>query len=240
MKNFRILFLSTFSFVIFIVTGCYSVEQPVFGGTITDVDGNIYHTVTIGKQTWMIENLKVTHFNDNTAITMVSDSAAWTNRKSAAYCWYKNDSSTYKSDFGALYNWYAVSTGKLAPNGWHIPTNDEWFTLEQNVSQLNYVSGSLAKILASKNYWISCKTSASIGNNSAINNSSGFTALPGGWRINEQHTSFTKIDSLGGWWSSTAVADTTAYALSMMNTLSTVNHSPLKRHAGLSIRCVKN
>jgi uncharacterized protein (TIGR02145 family) len=239
MKNFRILFSVTLCFMILIVTGCYPVEQPVFGGTVTDVDGNVYHTVTISKQTWTIENLKVTRFNDSTAIAMVSDSAAWTNSKSAAYCWYKNDSSTYKATFGALYNWYAVKTGKLAPKGWHIPTNDEWFTLEQNVSQLNYVSGSLAKIFASQNYWISSHTSSSIGENPNLNNSSGFTALPGGWRLNER-TSFTKIDSLGGWWSSSAVSDTTAYNWSLMNTLSTVERAPCILWAGLSIRCVKN
>jgi len=239
MINFRIIFSAILCVMILIVTGCYPVEQPIFGGTVNDIDGNVYHTVTIGKQTWMIENLKVTHFNDSTAITMVSDSAVWTSTKSAAYCWYKNDSTSFKATFGALYNWYAANTGKLAPKGWHIPTDDEWFTLEKNVSQLNYVSGSLAKILASKNYWISSQTSTSIGNYPALNNSSGFTALPGGWRLNER-TTFTKIDSIGAWWSSSAVSDTTAYNCSLANFLPTFEHAPCNFWAGLSIRCVKN
>ena len=239
MKRFRVLYLVIFCLIIVTVTGCYKVIEPVFGGTVTDVDGNVYNTVTIGKQTWMIENLKVTRFRDSTSINLVSDSAMWRNQIIPAYCWYKNDSSTYKPIFGALYNWYAVKTGKLAPKGWHIPTNEEWFTLEESVSQLNYVSGSLAKILASKNYWISCHSSFTIGNEPALNNSSGFGALPGGWRLNER-TSFTKIDSLGAWWSSSSASDTTAYNWSLMNSLSTVQRAPCKFWAGMSIRCVKN
>lgn len=229
----------TFYFSILFVTGCNPVVKPIIGGTLIDVDGNIYNTITIGKQTWMIENLKVRHLNDSSAISLVSDSAAWRKRKAPAYCWYKNDSNAYNAKFGVLYNWYAVNTGKLAPIGWHIPTSEELLTLEKSVSQLNNVSGSLAKILASKNFWISCNTTSTIGNNPNSNNSSGFTAIPGGWRFNES-TSFSKIDSLGVWWSTSAVSDSTSYSWSLMNTLSTVQHAPCENWAGLSIRCVKD
>src|SRR5674476_633708 len=105
--------------------------------TVTDIEGNVYHTVKIGTQTWMVENLKTTKYKDGTAIPLVTDNKVWINLPTPAYCWYDNDATTYKNTYGALYNWYAVNTGKLAPTGWHIPTDAEWTTLQ------NYVGGEL-------------------------------------------------------------------------------------------------
>ena len=96
--------------------------------TVTDKDGNIYDTVHIGKQVWLKENLATTKYNDGTQIPLVTDNS-WYNLSTAAYCWYGNDSATYKPLSGALYNWYAVNTGKLCPAGWHVPADTEWTTL---------------------------------------------------------------------------------------------------------------
>ena len=96
---------------------------------VVDIDGNVYHTVTIGTQVWMVENLKTTKYNDGTAIPLVTDNTAWGALTTPGYCWYNNDSATYKNTYGALYNWYAVNTGKLAPTGWHVPTDSEWTVL---------------------------------------------------------------------------------------------------------------
>src|ERR1700693_2818813 len=98
----------------------YSGQQ----GTITDIDGNIYHTIGIGTQIWMVENLKTTKFNDGSAIPLVTDELSWRDLTTPGYCWYNNDF-TSNSIYGALYNCKAVSTGKLAPSGWHIPTHNE-------------------------------------------------------------------------------------------------------------------
>jgi len=98
-------------------------------GKVTDIDGNVYDTVKIGTQIWIIENLKTTKYNDGTSIPMVTDSAAWINLTTPGYCWHKNTSASYKNTYGALYNWYAVNTGKLAPKGWHVPSDAEWTTL---------------------------------------------------------------------------------------------------------------
>lgn len=227
-------------FLILFATNCKTVNEPTFGGTVTDVDGNVYHTVTIGNQTWMIENLKTTHYNDSTAIPMVTDSAAWTNLKIPGYCWYNNDSVSYKNTYGALYNWYAVNTFKLAPKGWHVPTVDEWSTLENNVTVYYNTSGSLAKILASTSNWKKSSTVGAVGNNLKINNSSGFSALPGGCRTNDS-IPFNKIGSVGSWWSSSASDSIkSAWYCSMDYSLSTVQRGYNLKLNGYSVRCIKD
>lgn len=226
-------------FLLVFTVGCNTVNAPVFGGTVKDIDGNEYHTVTIGTQTWMIENLKTTHYNDSTAIPMVTDSAAWRNLITPGYCWYNNDSTTNKSTFGALYNWYAVHTGKLAPAGWHVPTDADWSTLENNATAYLYVSGSLAKILAANTTWLKSANTGTIGNNLALNNTSGFAALPGGSRENYIH-SFNSIDSTGLWWSSTQESDTTSLSIFLRCDFNSVERYFKHPWNGLSVRCVKD
>ncbi|MEI6754620.1 MAG: fibrobacter succinogenes major paralogous domain-containing protein [Paludibacter sp.] len=214
--------------------------EPKFGGTVTDVDGNVYNTVTIGTQTWMIENLRTTHYNDNLAITLVTDSSVWGNSTTGAYCWYNNDSATFKTSSGALYNWYAVNTTKLAPIGWHVATADEWLTLENAVSSYISTSKTIAKVLASTTGWRQSLNSGTVGNYPVINNSSGFAALPCGYRINYSH-SFSRKDSLGSWWTSTQ-SDTTRYAVGMSIRFdqSYVDQRAYAKWNGFSVRCVKD
>ena len=231
-REFIILFL-------LVTSGCKTINSPVFGGTVKDIDGNVYNTVTIGTQTWMMENLKTTHYNNNTAIPMVTDSAGWKKLKTPGFCWYNNDSTSNKNGLGALYNWYAADTAILAPTGWRVPTEDDWNLLESNVSVYLYASGSLAKILASNTGWNKSLNTGAIGNNLLINNSSGFTALPGGSRENYIH-SFNSIDSTGVWWSSTYKSDTTGLSMLMRCDLNSVDRTSKHKWKGLSVRCVKN
>jgi len=159
--------------------------------TVTDADGNVYHTVKIGTQTWTVENLKTTHYNDGTAIPLVTDSVAWKNLTTGAYCWY-NNSSKYKNTYGALYNWYAVNTGKLAPAGWHVPTDAEWDTIEALLGGEAVAGGALKD--TGTVYWKSPNTGAT--------NSSGFSALPGGSR--GYNGAFDGVGTNGSWWSAAA------------------------------------
>lgn len=240
LRTIRNLGIQLIAFVLLMATACTStVTPPVMGDNVTDVDGNVYQTVIIGTQTWMIENLKTTHYNDSTAIPLVKDSAVWVNLNSPAYCWYNNDSVSYKEVYGALYNWYTVNTGKLAPKGWHIPTDADWTTLENEVSQYYFQSGSIAKILASTTHWQSSISSSAIGFDFKKNNSSGFSALPGGQRINNAYN-FNKVDSIGTWWSSTSKTDSTALTLALQYNLSTVDRNNYMKKSGLSIRCIKD
>ena len=221
-------------------TSCKTVEEPVFGDTVTDLDGNVYHTVTIGTQTWMVENLKTTHYNDSSLIPLVTDSAAWGSLATPGYCWYKNDSSSYNEAYGKLYNWHTVNTGKLAPAGWHVPTHDEWFVLETNVSKYHFRTASLAKILAATTHWETSNGSGTAGFELLKNNSSGFSALPGGHRLNIKH-SFCKIDSAGAWWSSTPTDSVKlAWTLSIQYNRSTVDRAKCLKWRGYSVRCIKD
>ena len=235
----RIIGFLVAGFIILISTACNVINEPVFGGTVKDADGNVYHTVTIGNQTWMIENLKTTRFNDSTLIPLVTDSAAWINLKTPGYCWYNNDSTTFNGTYGTLYNWFAVNTGMLAPKGWHVATEAEWTTLESNVSQFMTLSGSLPKILASTSNWKGSIGSSTPGNNSKINNSSGFSAQPGGTRSNTIF-SFNEVGYKGAWWSSTKNDSISARSLSISYKLNTVDWGKSQMQYGFSVRCIKD
>jgi uncharacterized protein (TIGR02145 family)/uncharacterized repeat protein (TIGR02543 family) len=95
---------------------------------IKDADGNIYSEVKIGNQVWMKENLKTAKYNDETQIPFKPDSTEWIALSTPGYCWYANNTAN-KASYGALYNWYTMATGKLAPKGWHVPSKTEWDTL---------------------------------------------------------------------------------------------------------------
>lgn len=102
---------------------CYCGDDIEYGG-------QIYTTIQLGSQCWMVENLASIKYNDGTDIPLVTDNTAWNNLTSPGYCWYSNDSATYADTYGALYNWYTANTGILCPIGWHMPDDSEWKTME--------------------------------------------------------------------------------------------------------------
>ena len=196
--------------------------------TVTDIDGNVYHTVKIGAQTWMVENLKTTHYNDGTAIPLVTGNTAWGSLTTPGYCWYNNDQATYGSTYGALYNWYAVNTGKLCPTGWHVATDAEWAQLTDYLGG-KWVAGGKMKE-AGLSHWQSPNTGA--------NNSSGFTALPGGRR----HTvgNFYGLTYYALFWSSTERSPTNAWYRHLhYNTVVVCRNGNYKTY-GLSVRCLQD
>ena len=135
-------------------------------GSITDIDGNTYKTVTIGTQTWMAENLKVTKYNDGIAIPNVTDNTAWRELTTGALCDYGNTPSNSET-YGKLYNWHAVNTGKLCPTGWHVPSDAEWTELTDYLGGTS-VAGDKLKETGST-HWSNLRTGAT--------NETGFTAL---------------------------------------------------------------
>ena len=118
--------------------------------TVKDIDGNEYSTVVIGEQEWMAENLKTTRFNDGTRMPLVPDELKWNRTFSPAYTWYNNDKDKYKDAYGALYNWYAVNTEKLCPQGWHVPTEAEWSELTEYLTGKTIAGGKLKSTITEK------------------------------------------------------------------------------------------
>jgi len=98
-------------------------------GAVTDIDGNIYKTIRIGNQEWMTENLKVTHYRNGDPLPNLKNNSDWVSACNGAWCLYNNESNS--DIYGKLYNWYAVNDSRgLAPEGWHVPTDDEIKELE--------------------------------------------------------------------------------------------------------------
>jgi uncharacterized protein (TIGR02145 family) len=209
-----------------------SIKLIVCAGTVTDTDGNVYQTVKIGTQTWMVENLKTTRYNDGSAIPLVTDSKAWANLNLTmpGYCWYYNDSSN-KNPYGALYNWYVVNTGKLAPKGWHVPSDSEWFALAKYFGGDSLAGGPLRD--AGITHWNSPNTGAI--------NSSGFSGLPGGYRF--YTGTFNSIGIYGSWWSAVMIGS--AYLLNNSTYFGYADIFPMGMYDyeygyGCSVRCIRD
>jgi len=223
MKTIKILFSILAG--IFLIVSCGSGTKSGKGGNVSDVDGNVYSTVTIGGQTWMTENLRTTKYNDGTAIPNVTDKA-WSELKTGAYSWYDNDSATYKSTYGAVYNWYTVHTGKLCPAGWHVPTDKEWRILT------DFWGGELVAGKEMK------ATTGWIGNgNENETNSSGFSAIPCGYR--NYKGSYGSSGKSGYWWSSTPFYDNAWYCV-LFKGDATANKFYGRTQSGFSVRCIKD
>ncbi|MDY0400523.1 MAG: fibrobacter succinogenes major paralogous domain-containing protein, partial [Bacteroidales bacterium] len=146
--------------------------------------------------------------------------------------------------YGALYNWYAVNTGKLCPSGWHVPSDAEWDTLTNYLSaNSTYWCGSnssyIAKSLASTTSWNSSTTTCAVGNNLSANNSTGFSALPGGYR-NGSDGSFIYLGNYGYWWSSTEDDGSNAWYRSLYYNYANVVRSRNNKSYGFSVRCLRD
>lgn len=199
--------------------------------SVTDGDGNTYRVIQIGTQYWLSENLRTTKYNDGTAIPLVTDGSTWGALTSPAYCWYNNDAAGYGATYGALYNWYTVSSaangGKnICPVGWHVPTDTEWTTLTTYLGGLAVAGGKLKE--TGTTHWTSPNTGAT--------NSSGFTALPGGYRT----TSFSYIGQRGYWWSSTESNPTNGIYRSLVYNQASVTTGNIAKTRGCSVRCIKD
>lgn len=229
MKNLK---LSLSLFLLCLVFATCKKDQVTTMPTVTDVDGNVYHTVKIGTQTWMVENLKTTKFNDGSPIPPITDNTLWKNALGPGYCSYNNDN-LYKITYGALYNWHAVGTGILAPKGWHVPTDEDWTTLENTLGGALKAGAKLKEM--GINHWVSPNSSAT--------NSSGFTALPGGYRGTYLNSvAYLHVGDEAMWWTSTldGVNSTSAVFRDLYANSDEVFKDVLLKHYGLSVRCIKD
>jgi uncharacterized protein (TIGR02145 family) len=223
------------------------------GGVVADYENNVYNTIKIGTQVWMAENLKTTKYNDGTAIPNITVDATWMAATAGAYSDYNNTPSN-STTYGRLYNWYAVdnnSTTRVAsnggknvcPTGWHVPTDAEWATLTDYLTNNGYGyqgSGSdIGKSMATTFGWNTNPTAGNIGNDQTSNNSSGFSGLPGGYRKADTGT-FFGMGFGGYWWSSPAMDASSSWNRTLfLNFPNVYRYGGIKTH-GHSVRCLKD
>jgi len=217
-----------FTLLFLIANSCKKDEDDNDPTTVLDVDGNLYHIVTIGSQVWLKENLEVMKYTNLDAITNVTGNTEWSNLTSGAYSNYDNNTSNVAT-YGRLYNWYAVNDSrKICPTGWHVPSNEEWNTLIATLGGDAIAGGKLKE--AGTLHWTAPNTGAS--------NSSGFTALPGGFRY--ANGFFFDIQESGIYWTSTG-AQNNAYAWELYYNDETVyENSNNDAKNGYSVHCIKD
>ena len=215
-------------------------------GTVIDVDENVYQTVKIGNQVWMAENLRVTRYNDGALISLDTSSTIWANATSPKYCFFSTNSGNIKN-YGALYNWYVVSPAnlkKIAPAGWHVPNDAEWDTLQNYMIAKGYnwngtTSGNkIGKSLAEKADWFIDNTTGAIGCDLTKNNSSGFSAHPGGNRAIDG--SFYSMTNYGSYWSASEADAISAYSRYLYFNSDNLFRLNYNKSFGFSVRLVRD
>ena len=203
-------------------------------GNLQDIDGNIYRTVKIGNQWWMAENLKVKKYSEGSVLKEISitgNDTIWEKSTEGAYC-------SIESRYGLLYNWNVVSNSKkIAPNGWHIPSDEEWKTLEKTLGMSDNEANGLAW-RGSNQGLLLMKTSIEWVNPTEIYTSSeGFNAIPSGCRVfngsinNQSNTAF--------FWTSTEKNNQAWYRYIDSQQKGVYRQYTYKNY-GFSIRCIKD
>jgi uncharacterized protein (TIGR02145 family) len=197
---------------------------------VTDHEGNTYQTIRIGKQVWMAENLRTTSFRNGQTIPNVKDNSVWIdafgpNYKKPRRCYYDNDSVASSQKYGVLYNQFVVQNpSSICPNGWHIPSFDEWLDM---VEAVEFYKSGIQKAFAPSEIEFTNGYS-----------SIGFNALCGGWRHSEQGDFVEKGNSVL-WWTSSMNAVTLSF-VGLDTKSDNVLWNPASTTSGLYIRCIKD
>lgn len=209
---------------------------------IQDIDGNEYKTVLIGDQIWMAENIKVTHYPDGSTIPNVTEDSDWwsLDYTDDAWCYYNNDSRVGDT-YGALYNWAAATNNSIAntnspnevqgvcPDGWHLPSDEEWNTLTEYLGGKGVAGGKMKEIGGSE-FWKYPNVGAT--------NESSFTALGGGSR--PSGSSFTRLRDEANFWTSTEVDSAEAWVRILYYDSPGIRRTNKPKNSGFSVRCIKN
>lgn len=219
--------------------GSEGAAKPRFG-FVTDIEGNRYRTVIIGKQEWMVENLRTTRFNDGTPMPQVRDDAEWGSLTSPALAWYENKPGD-GNGYGVLYNWYAVGTGRLlGPKGWRVPSHEDWTVFLTQVMGGESVTGGQVLMRGE----LKSRRTEPDGHprwnvpNTAATDETGFGALPGGHR---SHLGvFNYQGQYGFWWSATSGPSNFGWYRGMRYDNGHVFMASGNKKNGFSVRCVRD
>jgi uncharacterized protein (TIGR02145 family) len=212
--------------LVIIIMSCSEKDNPP--DPVTDIDGNTYMTERIGDQVWMAENLKTSTFSDGTEIPEVKDAGSWYELTTPGFCWYDNDEAANKETYGALYNYYSVSSGNLCPAGWHVPSREEWQQLRDVLGDTLTGGGKLKE--EGTQHWKTPNTGAL--------NSMGFTALPAGIRYFEG--TFNSVTFFTSYWSSTEADNDKAWYLSLYYSDAIAPMNRISKKDGFSLRCIRD
>lgn len=236
-NRFRINVLRDFAFHAFciglaflLLVGCKKEKSENHGNlheealTVTDIDGNIYSTIKIGTQLWLVENLRTTKYRNGDPIPVIKANEEWSNSKDGAFCYYENDESFGNSN-GLLYNWYVINDSRgIAPKGWHVPTNEEWKVLTEFLGGDQIAGGKLK----------------GFGTEHGEIKKSGFSALLGGFR--NLYGQFFEVGITGCWWTSTASEDYPSHACNrtLYSNFDNLYPGAPDKSFGFSLRCLKD
>jgi uncharacterized protein (TIGR02145 family) len=229
MKKMPLQKLTLAAISLFLMVSCSKDDAPVISAPLIPV--------TIGTQVWAAKNLDVATYSDGTPIPEVKDATAWANLTTGAWCYYEN-STANGTTYGKLYNWYAVAgihdndantpNKKLAPTGWHVPTDAEWTTLTTFLGGASVAGGKMKATGTSS--WRTPNTDAT--------NSIGFTGLPGGFCFTDG--TFESIGDFGFWWSSSEDVATDAWYRYLVFLSGSAGRDKNGKTVGLSVRCLKD
>jgi uncharacterized protein (TIGR02145 family) len=218
---------------------------PTYGTDMTfttllaDIEGNTYNTITIGTQVWMQKNLRTTRYSNGDLIGTTSPAALdITNLITPKYQW-----ECTNVTYGRFYTYYAITDSRnVCPAGWHVPTDIDWTTLTNFLTNNGYgFKGSgndIAKSLAATSGFIADTTAGNVGNDQASNNSSGFTGFPSGGRFSTGVLNFVNLHGI--WWSSTEGSPTFAYFRCIGYIPAQVYRGIFSESYGLPVRCLKD
>jgi uncharacterized protein (TIGR02145 family) len=219
------------------------------GPTVTDVDGNVYHTITIGTQTWMVENLKVKHYRNGDPIMVAKDAPVFAPDTNApdttGYIYAYNNDAGNATVYGYLYNWYAIKDGRnVAPIGWHVPSDGEFEALVDKLGG-NYLLlpngdttvGGEMKETGTAHWGVLGLPASNVG----ATNISGWTGLPGGLLY---EGTFDDLRGSGVWWTTTTISGPNpldeAYILVLTNYNKNADRAQSFKASACSIRCLND
>jgi uncharacterized protein (TIGR02145 family) len=196
--------------------------------TVTDIDGNIYNTVKIGSQVWMAENLKVTHYRNGEEVLNISDGVIWDYLSTGAYCTYDHSPSN-AALYGNLYNWHAVNDSrKLAPEGWHVPSDNDWRALNAYLG--DETAGGKIKEKDTMHWHYP---------NVGATDEYGFSALPAGLR-SSSYVGFTNLELNTWWWTASLNTRGSPLAWGANYDQSSLTWKEWYPTFGFSVRCIKD
>jgi uncharacterized protein (TIGR02145 family) len=222
------------------------VEKSIFNpnliyNEITDIDGNKYKTILINGENWMAENLRTQRYSNGDTIPNIKNNDDWANLIIGAWSYYKNDEQ-FNIPYGKLYNWYVVNDNRnVCPNGWHVPTELEWYNFILYLDSLEPYNNSGGKlksigtIQSNSGYWDEPNTSAT--------NETGFSALPSGLRLDDgafMTIAQSGINASGSWWSSSedlTFGEPNAWSRLLMYTSKSTIRQSHNKGKGFSVRC---